>query len=65
MSNVEQKVKAYALASTGLILDDMIDDEKAKLSEDVKEEFQDYILRFPLSGYNGNDSTESGDIDGE
>jgi len=65
MSNVEQRVKAYALASMGLILDDMIDDEKAKLSEEVKQEFQDYILRFPVSGYNGNDSTGSGDIDGE
>jgi len=63
MSNVEQRVKAYALASMGLILDDMIDDDKAKLSEDVKQEFQDYILRFPFSEYNGNDTTKSGDMD--
>jgi len=27
--------------------------------------FPMWLITFPLSGYNGNDSTESGDIDGE
>jgi len=65
MSNAEQRLKAHAVARATLILDDIVDDEDAKLPRDTRRVLEDHVSVFPLSGYNGNDSTESGDISGE
>jgi len=65
MSNAEQLLKAHAVARATLILDDIVDDEDAKLPRDTRQVLEEHVSLFPFSGYNGNDSTESGDISGE
>jgi len=64
MNDAIQRLKAHAVARATLILDDIVDDEDAKLPERTRKVLENHISVLPVSGYNGNDEAESGDIDG-
>jgi len=64
MNNAEQRLKTHAIARATLILDDIVDDEDAKLPRDTRRVLEDHVSVFPLSGYNGNDEAEQGDMSG-
>jgi len=64
MNDAIQRLKDHAVARATLILDDIVNDEDAKLTERTRKVLEDHVSVFPLSGYNGNDEQKSGDISG-
>jgi len=67
MKDYRKKIRRASYARAALALESYLKKQgvDADLPEKAREELKSYLIPFPLSGYNGNDAKESGDISGE